>query len=299
MESAKNLKKRQEVNFISLFSGCGGSSLGYSLLGLRSLLAIDINPICIRNYKLNFPNSEVLLGNLSEISFNEILDRINLSRGELDFLDASPPCQGFSMAGKREVLDKRNELIFDTVKKIEEIYPKVFLIENVEGLIKGGMVGLFNEVFSSLQELGYNVRWKSLNSIYYGVPQSRQRVLIIGYRNDLGIPPRFPVPDKEITLIGDVIENLDFHSRGQFDKRLKNKNSLAYTLTKTPSMFFVKNGIKVKPTIEELKILQGFPDWFKFEGSYMDIWGLIGNSVPPPLSYRVGKVIKEDILSLI
>lgn len=299
MESAKNLKKRQEVNFISLFSGCGGSSLGYSLLGLKSLLAIDINPICIRNYKLNFPNSEVLIGNLFEISFNEILDRINLTRGELDFLDASPPCQGFSMAGKREVFDKRNELIFDTVEKIREIYPKVFLIENVEGLIKGGMVGLFNDVFSSLQKLGYNVRWKSLNSIYYGVPQSRQRVLIIGYRKDLGITPRFPEPDKEITLIGDVIENLDFHSRGQFDKRLKSKNSLAYTLTKTPSMFFVKNGVKVKPTIDELKILQGFPDWFKFEGSYNDIWGLIGNSVPPPLSYRVGKVIKEDVLSVI
>jgi len=299
MKNAKNLKKRQEVNFISLFSGCGGSSLGYSLLGFKSLLAVDINPICVKNYELNFPNSKVLLGNLSEISFNEILQIINLSKGELDFLDASPPCQGFSMAGKREVLDKRNELIFDTVKKIGEIYPKVFLIENVDGLIKGSMVGVFNEVFSSLQELGYNVRWKSLNSIYYGVPQSRQRVLIIGYRNDLGITPRFPEPDKEITLIGDVIENLDFHSRGQFDKRLKNKNSLAYTLTKTPSMFFVKNGVKVKPTIDELKILQGFPEWFKFEGSYTDIWGLIGNSVPPPLSYRVGKVIKEDLSSLI
>ena len=287
------------IRYISLFSGCGGSSLGYSLNGFKSLLAIDTSLKCCRNFELNFPEVKVWNTDLKEISGFDIFNSVGLKKGELDFLDASPPCQGFSMAGKRDVLDKRNELIFDTVKKIGEIYPKVFLIENVEGLIKGGMVGLFNEVFSSLQKLGYNIRWKSLNSIYYGVPQSRQRVLIIGYRNDLGITPRFPEPDKEITLIGDVIENLDFHSRGQFDKRLKNKNSLAYTLTKTPSMFFVKNGVKVKPTIDELKILQGFPDWFKFEGSYTDIWGLIGNSVPPPLSYRVGKVIKEDVSSLI
>lgn len=287
------------MKFVSLFSGCGGSSLGYSLSGFTALLAVDISLKSCKNYKRNFPKVKVWNTDLREISGSEILNSIGIKKGELDFLDASPPCQGFSMAGKREVSDKRNELIFDTVKKIEQIYPKVFLIENVEGLIKGGMVGLFNEVFSSLQKLGYNVRWKSLNSIYYGVPQSRQRVLIIGYRNDLGIIPRFPEPDKKITLIGEVIDNLDFHSRGQFDKRLKNKNSLAYTLTKTPSMFFVKNGVKVKPTIDELKILQGFPEWFKFEGSYSDIWGLIGNSVPPPLSYRVGKVIREDILSLI
>lgn len=287
------------MEFVSLFSGCGGSSLGYYLAGFKDLLAIDFNEICCYNYSLNFTNTPIWCKDITCLNGGDLLQFLDKNEGELDFLDASPPCQGFSMAGKREVSDKRNELIFDTVKKIEQIYPKVFLIENVEGLIKGGMVGLFNEVFSSLQKLGYNVRWKSLNSIYYGVPQSRQRVLIIGYRNDLGIIPRFPEPDKKITLIGEVIDNLDFHSRGQFDKRLKNKNSLAYTLTKTPSMFFVKNGVKVKPTIDELKILQGFPEWFKFEGSYSDIWGLIGNSVPPPLSYRVGKVIREDILSLI
>jgi hypothetical protein len=93
-----------------------------------------------------------------------------------------------------------------------------------------------------------------------------------------------------------VIPNIDFHSRGQFDKRLKDVNSFAYTITKTPSMFFVENGVKRKPTIDELKILQGFPKSFKLKGSYIEKWGMIGNSVPPPLTYRIGQKIINCIL---
>jgi len=286
------------MEFVSLYSGCGGSSLGYVLSGMNGVLAVDYNEICCLNYNINFPKCTIWNKDVSKLSPNEILEFLNKGVGNLDFLDCSPPCQGFSVAGNRRLHDERNSLLLDTCRIINGLKPKVFLIENVEGLIKGKMKGVFNHLYSNLSELGYNLKWKSLNSIYYGVPQSRQRVFIIGYRSDLGLFPNFPVPESNIVLIGDVIDNLDFHSRGQFDKRLKNKYSLAYTLTKTPSMYFVKNGVKLKPTIEELKILQGFPDWFKFEGSYTDIWGLIGNSVPPPLSYRLGKIIKQDILNL-
>jgi DNA (cytosine-5)-methyltransferase 1 len=157
------------------------------------------------------------------------------------------------------------------------------------------MKGIFNEVLMLLKGLGYNVKWKSLNSIYYGVPQSRQRVIIIGYREDLGLEPIFPVHSGKVKFIGDVIKNIDFHSRGQFDKKLKSPNSFAYTLTKSPSMYFVENGERRKPTIEELKILQGFPAEFKFVGSYVDVWSMIGNSVPPPLAYQISKIIKKNI----
>ena len=117
----------------------------------------------------------------------------------------------------------------------------------------------------------------------------------MGVRKDLDIEPTFPEHDNQFQLIGDVIPNIDFHSRGQFDKRLKDVNSFAYTITKTPSMFFVENGVKRKPTIDELKILQGFPKSFKLKGTFAEKWGMIGNSVPPPLTYRIGKTIQKQI----
>jgi DNA (cytosine-5)-methyltransferase 1 len=287
------------ISFVSLFSGCGGSSLGYYKNDFKSVLAIDSDTRCCENYKLNFPDTNVLNCDLKSISSTDILNEIGLDVGDLEFLDSSPPCQGFSVAGKREVFDKRNELIYKTVDLIEGILPKVFLIENVEGLIIGKMKGIFNEVLVLLKGLGYNVKWKSMNSIYYGVPQSRQRVFIIGCRDDLGLEPVFPAHSGKVKFIGDVIKNIDFHSRGQFDKKLKSPNSFAYTLTKSPSMYFVENGIKRKPTIEELKILQGFPKDYKFIGNYIEIWSMIGNSVPPPLSYHISKVLKENIINLI
>jgi len=260
-------------------------------------LGIDQNTISCESYGLNFPNAEVWNRDIKKVSPKEILTKFGLKKGELDLLDSSPPCQGFSIAGKREVLDTRNELFLHTKRFITGLLPKVFIIENVDGLLHGKMRGVFNHIIEELEKTPYRIKWKSLNSIYYGVPQSRQRVIIMGVRKDLGIEPIFPERENYIQYIGDVIPNIQFHSRGQFDKRLKSVDSLAYTITKTPSMFFVENGEKRKPTIDELKILQGFPKSFKLKGTYNEKWGMIGNSVPPPLTERIGRVIIKKILS--
>jgi DNA (cytosine-5)-methyltransferase 1 len=284
------------MNFISLFCGCGGSSLGYKKSGLTGLLGVDLNPVSCETYSLNFPNSLIWKRDIKGLSPKEILSKLKLKKGELGLLDSSPPCQGFSIAGKREILDSRNELFLHTKRFINGLLPKVFIIENVDGLLHGKMRGVFNHILEELEKTPYQIKWKSLNSIYYGVPQSRQRIIIMGVRNDLKKEPLFPTRNQNIRFIGDVIPNIQFHSRGQFDKRLKNKNSFAYTITKTPSMFFIENGVKRKPTIEELKILQGFPKSFKLKGTYNEKWGMIGNSVPPPLSQHLGNVIINQIL---
>ena len=287
----------RQTNFISLFCGCGGSSHGYKKSGFNELMGIDINPISCESFKLNFPKSIVWNRDIRKVTPKEVLEILQLKKGELDLLDSSPPCQGFSIAGRREILDDRNELFLHTKRFIVGLQPKVFIIENVDGLLHGKMRGVFNHIISELEKTPYRIKWKSLNSIYYGVPQSRQRVIIMGVRNDLNKEPIFPKRDKNIRLIGDVIPTIDYHSRGQFDKRIKDVNSLAYTVTKTPSMFFIENGVRRKPTIEELKILQGFPKSFKLKGTYNEKWGMIGNSVPPPLTYRIGKVISTEILN--
>ncbi len=287
----------RQNNFISLFSGCGGSSYGYRKGGFSDLLGIDQNPVSCESYGLNFPNAEVWNRDIKKVSPKEILTKFGLKKGELDLLDSSPPCQGFSIAGKREILDTRNELFLHTKRFITGLLPKVFIIENVDGLLHGKMRGVFNHIIEELEKTPYRIKWKSLNSIYYGVPQSRQRIIIMGVRKDLKKEPIFPERENYIQYIGDVIPNIQFHSRGQFDKRLKSVDSLAYTITKTPSMFFVENGEKRKPTIDELKILQGFPKSFKLKGTYNEKWGMIGNSVPPPLTERIGRVIIKEILS--
>ena len=283
--------------FISLFCGCGGSSFGYQKSGFSGLLGIDSNPISCESYKLNFPNAEVWNRDIRKITPKEILSNFGIVKGELDLLDSSPPCQGFSIAGKREVLDERNELFLYTKRFIEGLQPKTFIIENVDGLLKGPMKGVFNKIMEELLTLNYRIKWKSLNSLYYGVPQSRQRLIIMGVRNDLNKEPIFPEHSGHIEFIGDVIKGIDFHSRGQFDRKLKGINSFAYTITKTPSMFFIENGTKRQPTIKELKILQGFPQDFKLLGTFNEQWGMIGNSVPPPLSKKIGETILSKILN--
>ena len=283
--------------FISLFCGCGGSSFGYQKSGFSGLLGIDSNPISCESYKLNFPNAEVWNRDIRKITPKEILSNFGIVKGELDLLDSSPPCQGFSIAGKREVLDERNELFLYTKRFIEGLQPKTFIIENVDGLLTGPMKGVYNKIMEELLTLNYRIKWKSLNSLYYGVPQSRQRLIIMGVRNDLNKEPIFPEHSEHIEFIGDVIKGIDFHSRGQFDRKLKGINSFAYTITKTHSMFFIENGTKRQPTIKELKILQGFPQDFKLLGTFNEQWGMIGNSVPPPLSKKIGETILSKILN--
>jgi DNA (cytosine-5)-methyltransferase 1 len=285
------------VKFISLFSGCGGSSLGYKHSGFDSIIAIDIDPIACSTYSLNFPETTVINRDINLLNPLELIKSHNLEVGELDLLDSSPPCQGFSIAGKRQITDKRNDLFFQVKRFISEIQPKTFIIENVDGLLRGSMKGIFNRIIDDLSTTNYKIKWKSLNTLYYGVPQSRQRLIIMGVRNDLGKTPVFPERNDNIQYIGDVIKGIDFHSRGQFDRKLKDKNSFAYTVTKTPSMFFIENGLKRSPTIEELKLLHGYPDEFQFLGNYNQQYGLIGNSVPPPLSFKIGKSIITNILN--
>lgn len=283
--------------FISLFCGCGGSSYGYEQAGFKGLLGIDLNEIACNNYRLNFPNTEVWNEDIVSINPQRILDEFDLKPGELDLLDSSPPCQGFSVSGARKISDERNDLFIQTKKFIQELNPKVFIIENVDGMIKGKFKGLFNQYLSELMQLDYRIKWKSMNSIYYGIPQQRQRIIIMGVRNDLDKEPTFPHHNSEFVYMDEFVKNIDYHSRGQFDQKLKPiKNSFSYTITKSPSMFFVADGKKRKPTIDELKQLSSFPIDFKLDGSFDQQWGMIGNGVPPKLTEKLGNTILQRIL---
>lgn len=198
-----------ELTVISTFAGCGGSSLGYKWAGFKELLAIEWEDHAVETFELNFPEVPMWQKDIREVTGQEILDFCNIKKGELDIFDGSPPCQGFSTAGKRQIDDIRNSLFIDFKRLVDELQPKIFVMENVTGMVKGKMKGRFLEILEELKELNYNVKCKLMNSKYYGVPQSRERLIFIGTRNDLNIDPIFPEPSNRITTVKKALKGVE------------------------------------------------------------------------------------------
>ena len=181
-----------DFTYLSLFAGCGGSSLGYKWAGGHGVAAVEFDANACETYRLNFPDTPVIERDIAKVTAEELLALTGLQVGELDILDGSPPCQGFSTAGKRVLTDPRNSLFREYVRLIEGLQPKVFVMENVSGMVKGKMKFVFREIMLALKATGYTVRCKLLNAMYFNVPQSRERLIWIGVRPDIGKGPEFP-----------------------------------------------------------------------------------------------------------
>ncbi len=177
---------------VSTFAGCGGSSLGYSMAGYRERLAVEWDQNAVDVFKLNFPDVMVHQGDITRLTVSEALSLANLRQGELDVFDGSPPCQGFSIAGSRQLDDPRNQLFREYVRLLRGFMPKVFLMENVSGMVRGVMRLVFVEILKELKASGYKVSARLMNVMYFGVPQHRTRMIFIGVRDDLGIEPTHP-----------------------------------------------------------------------------------------------------------
>lgn len=311
---------------VSTFSGCGGSSLGYKLAGAKILLAVECNANAIKTYSLNFPETPIYQGDIALLSVDEVLTLTKLKPKELDILDGSPPCQGFSTAGKREFFDKRNQLFKEYCRLLEGLQPKCFVMENVSGMIKGKMRLIFLQILQSLKALGYKVKVALLDSSNYGVAQARERLIFIGVRNDLCKDPSFPSGRRkskisvEKALTG--VTNKTYLEANEKYRKLMSQLKPGENLSKLlkGSHFSYCKAPRIRPcmtitksvtygkvsiwhyeedrniTIEEAKRLHSFPDDFLFYGNYEDAWARIGNSVPPLLMHAVAKHINEEIL---
>ena len=183
-----------EPTVVSTFAGCGGSSLGFRLAGFRELLAVEWDDNAVETFRLNFPGVPVFHGDIGTLSGAECMRRAGIGPGELDVLDGSPPCQGFSTAGKRKFNDPRNSLFREFARLLREVQPRAFVMENVTGMVKGCMKQAYLTIIAELRACGYRCKGEVLNAMYFNVPQSRERVIIVGVRNDLGIEPSHPKP---------------------------------------------------------------------------------------------------------
>lgn len=200
---------------IDCFSGAGGLSIGLERAGFEILLAFDNDSKCIETQRMNpkyFAHSIELAG-VDEMLNGQLLQKTGLRPGELDLLAGGPPCQGFSVQRIGSDKDDRNDLVLQFIKLVGEIKPKFFLMENVRGLAgKRGKMYLA-DVMKSAENSGYHVHFNVLDAQDYGVPQRRQRVVVIGEKVINGRSPFFSYPEpltpkgKRITVrqtIGDL-----------------------------------------------------------------------------------------------
>lgn len=190
---------------IDLFSGCGGLTKGFSMVGVRSIFANDIDENCEKTFTRNFPDTPFLCKDITTITKEEV---DTMTGGVVpDIIIGGPPCQGFSLANKRRNKikdDPRNKLFYGFVKFINWYSPRAFVMENVKGLLSmqnGEVIKTIVEEFSNAGEYGYDVACKVLLASDYGVPQNRERVILIGFRKDLNIKPLHPEPYKQDHLI--------------------------------------------------------------------------------------------------
>jgi len=322
-------KEQDAPMVVSLFAGCGGSSLGYSMAGFRELLAVEWDDNAANTFGLNFPNVPLYHGDITQLSVDQILETIRLKPGELDVLDGSPPCQGFSMVGKRNISDPRNSLFIEYARLLKGIQPKVFVMENVAGLVTGKMRLVFSDILRELKGCGYCISARLMDTQWFGVPQARRRVIFIGTRNDLGIVPTHPggiynpIPARDavigtvfpsavsMPLFDDSYANLwdrirlggsayDIIGKGYNGCHKIDPDRPSPTLPKTQGgrgfATLAHWGEKRAITIEEAKRLQGYPDEFVFTGKYVEQWARIGNSVPPPFMMAIAEHITNEIL---
>jgi len=213
---------------VSLFAGGGGSSTGYRLAGGQVLLVNEFVEAARDTYSANYPKTIVLSDDIRQLMANDILDKIGMKQGELDILDGSPPCASFSMSGKREkgwgkkkkysdTEQRTDDLFFEYARLLKEIQPKVFIAENVKGLTIGiakkllgsqqmALMEVFDSetIFKTLTGCGYNVRAKVLDASRHGAPQKRERLFLIGVRNDIEREPVFPRQLPKLVTLGEA-----------------------------------------------------------------------------------------------
>jgi DNA (cytosine-5)-methyltransferase 1 len=176
---------------IDLFSGCGGLSKGFLDAGYQVPLGIDYSKDAIKTFDYNHPDSKGIVADLLTKTPLEIQEDVGIK--DIDVIIGGPPCQGFSLAGKRIIDDDRNKLYQSFVAFVKHFQPKAFLMENVPNIISMGKGAVKDAIITEFEELGYTVTYKILLASDFGVPQNRKRAFFIGLQNDI----TFSFPSKK------------------------------------------------------------------------------------------------------
>lgn len=314
-------REEQKYRTLDLFAGVGGIRLGFERAGFETVFANDFEKACAETYNNNFKTSKLVVEDIRKIGIDDL--------PEFDFLLGGFPCQAFSIAGHRKGFEDekgRGNLFFDVARIIEARRPTGFLLENVKNLKSHDEGRTFKVIKETLENLGYNIKAKVLNSMEYGnIPQNRERIYIAGFRDKRHCDNfEFPKPVKLTTKVSDLLEkNVDkkyYYNGKPLYEKLKdfvkeknkvyqwrrqyvreNKKGVCPTLTANMGMGghnvpIIKDekGIR-KLTPAECFRIQGFPKNYELPTNIADsaLYKQAGNSVSVPVLEAVAKQIMK------
>lgn len=320
----------EKLRVASLFCGCGGTDVGllgeFDFLGkhydsnsMEIVYANDIDDNACNIFKENFgivPDNR----DIREVKSNDI--------PEFDILTGGFPCQSFSIVAQNPkrlgVKDERGKLFFEMCRILKERQPKCFIAENVKGILTANKKSAFPLILKEFEDSGYDVQYRILNSANYGVPQKRERVIIVGFRNDLNVKFDFPesiISDEtKFEPLGKVVEkSVDdkyFFSQRAVDGMLRRRESMnkgraqdlgkpcntvgahlaKVSLNSTDPV--LKEGSKYRRfTPREVARIQSFPENFELVGSETAQYRALGNAIPPVMLWYVANAVKENLFA--
>lgn len=300
---------------VSLFAGAGGLDIGLEQSGgFETIYANDIDKDACATFS-SWSNAKVACGDIKKIHEDDI--------PEAEIVTGGFPCQGFSAAGPRKVLDVRNNLYKELSRVIEAKQPYAFIGENVKGLLTLGGGEIMSAIVEDFSSKGYNLYYQLLNAADYGVPQDRQRVILIGIRKDIDQGFEFPKATGRKTLqdaIGDMSEpqpedvcQAPYSSRYMSRNRKRNWSDVSYTIpamakqvTLHPSSPDMKKldkdlwefgeGKTRRFSWQEAAAIQTFPKGLEFAGNLTSKYKQIGNAVPPKLAEAVATELYKNLV---
>lgn len=321
----------EKLRVASLFCGCGGTDVGllgdfdflgkhYNSNGMQIVYANDIDDNACNIFKKNFgiiPDNR----DIREVKSDDI--------PEFDILTGGFPCQSFSIVAQNPkrlgVKDERGKLFFEMCRILKEKQPKCFIAENVKGILTANKKSAFPLILKEFEDSGYDVQYRILNSANYGVPQKRERVIIVGFRRDLNI--KFDFPENIINdeskfeplekVVEKSVDEKYFFSQRAVEGMLRRRESMnkgrAQDLSKPCNTVgahlakvslnstdpVLKEGEKYRRfTPREVARIQSFPENFELVGSEAAQYRALGNAIPPVLFWYVANAVKENLSTI-
>lgn len=324
----------KKYTYIDLFAGAGGMSLGFDNAGFKNLLAVEFNKDFAETYKKNFPRHNLIVDDIKNVTEKQIYDIIKSEK--VDVIIGGPPCQGFSIAGnigRNFIDDARNRLFKEFVRFVKIIKPRMFVLENVAAMERHNKGKTIKEIVSSFKEIGYDIKYKVLNAVNYGVPQERRRIFIVGTLGENSF--EYPQESDNIVTVKEAIDDLPKLENGETSE-IPNHTAMKHSDQMLEKMSYVSDGgnrndipEKLRPksgdsrkyirynskkpsfcvtgdmrkifhynqnralTCRELARLQTFPDSFIFLGNAGKVQQQIGNAVPVLLANKIALQVKE------
>lgn len=298
----------REFTAVSLFCGAGGLDLGFEQAGFRTIWANDFDKDACKTHQ-NWSKAKVFCGDISKVNIDDIPSS--------DIVLGGFPCQGFSLSGPRKIDDSRNVLYKHYVNIVRKKQPKIFVGENVKGLLTMGDGKIFEAIVQEFSDCGYDVYCQLVNAKDFGVPQDRERVIISGFRKDLNIN-YFEIPtslNKRMTMrealagmgepSADEVCTASFSSRYMSRNRKRSWDEVSYTIPAmakqvtlhpgSPNMIkldkdlwrFGDDGVTRRFSWREAAAIQTFPRGLEFCGDLVSKYKQIGNAVPVKLAEYV------------